>query len=43
MIITIILSGVNYIFGQLNKMAWQWADTLVDIRVTLADIRGTTK
>ena len=43
MIITIIWSGVNYIFGQLNRMAWQWADTLVDIRVTLADIRGTTK
>ena len=28
---------------QCNKMAWQWAETLVDIRGTLADIRGTTK
>ena len=27
----------------MNRMAWQWADTLVEIRVTLADIRGTTK
>ena len=27
----------------LNRMAWQWAETLVEIRVTLADIRGTTK
>ena len=26
-----------------NRMAWQWAETLVEIRVTLADIRGTTK
>ena len=24
-------------------MAWQWAETLVEIRGTLADIRGTTK
>ena len=23
-------------------MAWQWAETLVEIRGTLADIRGTT-
>ena len=43
MIITIIWSGVNYIIGQLNRMAWQWAETLVEIGVTLADIRGTTK
>ena len=26
-----------------NRMTWQWAETLVEIRVTLADIRGTTK
>ena len=26
-----------------NRMAWQWAETLVEIRGTLADIRGTTK
>ena len=26
-----------------NRMAWRWADTLVEIRGTLADIRGTTK
>ena len=27
----------------INRMAWQWAETLVEIRVTLADIRRTTK
>ena len=26
-----------------NRMAWQWAETLVETRETLADIRGTTK
>ena len=26
-----------------NRMAWQWAETLVEIRETLVDIRGTTK
>ena len=26
-----------------NRMAWQWTETLVEIRETLADIRGTTK
>ena len=26
-----------------NRMEWQWAEPLVEIRVTLADIRGTTK
>ena len=26
-----------------DGMAWQWAETLVEIRGTLADIRGTTK
>ena len=26
-----------------NRMAWQWAETLVEIRGTLTDIRGTTK
>ena len=29
--------------GMFNRMAWQWAETLVEIMVTLADIRGTTK
>ena len=28
---------------QANRMVWQWAETLVEIRETLADIRGTTK
>ena len=27
----------------LNRMAWQWAETLVEIMETLADIRETTK
>ena len=31
---------VKYI---LNRMAWQWAETLVEIRGTLADIKETTK
>ena len=35
----IILQG--YLTG--NRMAWQWAETLVEIRGTLAGIRGTTK
>ena len=26
-----------------NRMAWHWAETLVEIRGTLADIRGTTR
>ena len=26
-----------------NRMAWQWTETLVELRGTLADIRGTTK
>ena len=26
-----------------NRMAWQWAETLVEIRGTRADIRGTPK
>ena len=26
-----------------NRMAWQWVETLVETRGTLADIRGTTK
>ena len=26
-----------------NRMAWQWAETRVEIRGTLEDIRGTTK
>ena len=32
-----------YIECRPNRMAWQWAETLVEIRGTLADIRGTTK
>ena len=31
------------VLGYGNRMAWQWAETLVEIRGTLADIRGTTK
>ena len=27
----------------IKRMVWQWAETLVEIRGTLADIRGTTK
>ena len=27
----------------INRMAWQWAETLVETMGTLADIRGTTK
>ena len=27
----------------INRMAWQYVETLVEIRETLADIRGTTK
>ena len=30
-------------FSFVNRMAWQWAETLVEIRGTLADIRRTTK
>ena len=26
-----------------NRIAWQWAETLVEITGTLVDIRGTTK
>ena len=26
-----------------KRMAWQWAETLGEIRGTLADIRGTAK
>ena len=26
-----------------NRMAWQWAETLVEIRETVSDIWGTTK
>ena len=26
-----------------NMIAWQWAETLVEIRGTLVDIRGTNK
>ena len=35
--------GANQAAITMNRMAWQWAETLVEIRVTLADIRGTTK
>ena len=31
------------LFPGSNRMVWQWAETLVEIRGTLADIRGTTK
>ena len=30
-------------FSLMNRMAWQWTETLVEIRRTLADIRRTTK
>ena len=30
-------------FPRLNRIAWEWAETLVEIRGTLAGIRGTTK
>ena len=36
-------SSMFIILFLLNRMAWQWAETLVEIRGTLADIRGTTK
>ena len=39
----IILFCFTTCFIQNNRMAWQWAQTLVEIRGTLADIRGTTK
>ena len=35
-------SGITVKFTDTNKMAWQWAETLVEIRGTLADVRGTT-
>ena len=34
---------INICIVTLSRMAWQWAETLVEIRVILADIRGTTK
>ena len=34
---------VCYYIPLSSRMAWQWAKTLVEIRGTLADIRGTTK
>ena len=42
---SLFLSTHEYVFVETynNMMAWQWAETLVDIRGTLADIRGTTK
>ena len=40
-------AGVFFIFCAIiwifNRMAWQWAETLVEIRGILADIRGTPK
>ena len=30
---------VAHISGTVNRMAWQWVETLVEIRVTLADIK----
>ena len=32
-----------WLWYHINSMAWQWAETLVEIRGTLADIKGTTK
>ena len=29
--------------NRIYRMAWQWAETLVEIRGSLADISGTTK
>ena len=37
------LLSVYFEYIKDNRMAWQWAETLVEIRGTLADIRGTTK
>ena len=38
------ISDIEYIATlTVNRMAWQWAETLVEIRGTLGDIRGTTK
>ena len=37
------MAAGNLPTGSHNRMAWQWAETLVEIRETLADIRGTTK
>ena len=33
----------RFLNNHTNRIAWQWADTLVGIRETLADIRRTTK
>ena len=33
----------NWIRDIHNRMAWQWAETLVEIMGNLSDIRGTTK
>ena len=38
-----LFSATNFSSYIINRMAWQWAETLVEIRGTLADIRGTTK
>ena len=38
-----ILKSTEVCSQGLNRMAWQWAETLVEIRGTLADIRRTTK
>ena len=38
-----ILSQPQCVKNVINRMAWQWAETLVEIGGTLADIRGTTK
>ena len=34
---------ISVVINVNNRMAWQWAETPVEIKVTLADIRGTTK
>ena len=38
-----ITSNMHNAISNHNRMAWQKAETLVEIRGTLADIRGTTK
>ena len=37
-----VFSKTSHLWND-NRMAWQWAETLVEIRGILAEIRGTTK
>ena len=39
----IVTSCSVIVLASANRMAWQWAENLVEIRGTLADIRGSTK